>query len=148
MQVILKEKIRNLGDLGEIVHVKPGYARNFLIPQSKALFATKQNLLEFESKRAELEKIAAEKKTAAEQRAQKLAALNIIIEARAGEGGKLFGSIGTRDLAEAISAKGIEVGKHEVRLPEGVIRQIGEYDITLGLHSDVEIMLTIQVVAE
>ena len=148
MQVILKEKIRNLGDLGDTVNVKPGYARNFLLSQDKAMRATKANLEEFEARRAELEKIAAEKLQAAQSIAEKLAELSVVIQSKAGDGGKLFGSIGTRDIADAITAKGVEVAKHQVRMPEGVIRQIGEYELSLHLHTDVDVEIKVVVEAE
>lgn len=138
MEVILKEKIRNLGDLGQKVIVKAGYARNFLIPTGQALQATKQNLAVFEAERAKLEKLAKDKLELAQQKAEKLEALSITIASKAGEGGKLFGSIGTRDIAEAITQQGIEILKHEVRMPEGVIREIGEFEVVIHLHSDID----------
>jgi large subunit ribosomal protein L9 len=147
MQVILKEKIRNLGSLGECVNVKPGFARNYLIPQGKALMATKTNLAEFEAQRAEFEKQEAERLAKAQSQAEKIEALEIMIEAKAGEGGKLFGSIGTRDIADHISAKGVNVGKHQVRMPEGVIREIGEFDVAIHLHTDVDVTANVKVVA-
>jgi len=146
MQVILKEKIRNLGDLGETVNVKPGYARNFLLPNGKALRATTENVAVFEKQRAELEKAAAEKLTEAQTRAAKFADFSVTIASKAGEGGKLFGSIGTRDIADAVTAKGIALAKHEVRMPQGVIRQIGEYELQVQLHTDVS--TTIKVIVE
>ena len=148
MQVILREKIRKLGSLGELVGVKPGYARNFLIPQGKALMATKINMERFEAERAQLEKVAAELLAAAGVRVEQLKELVLKISASAGEGGKLFGSIGTRDIAEAITKLGVEVHKHEVRMPNGVIRQIGEYDVELHLHTDVDVVVKVQIVAE
>ena len=148
MQVILKEKIRNLGDLGENVRVKPGYARNYLIPQGKALRATKANIEVFEKQREALEKAAKEKLTAAEKQAEQLNDVAFTIKAKAGEGGKLFGSIGTRDVAEHVGAKGVEVAKHQVRMPTGVIREIGEYDITIQLHTDVDAKIKLVVEAE
>jgi large subunit ribosomal protein L9 len=149
MQVILKEKIRNLGSLGEVVSVKPGYARNFLLPLGKAMSANKENVAKFESYRAELEKAANERLTAAQAKAEKLNDIAITIAASAGEGGKLFGSIGTRDIAEAISAQsGVEVTKQEIRLSQGALRQIGEYEISLGLHTDVAVNVKIVIVAE
>jgi large subunit ribosomal protein L9 len=148
MQVILREKIRKLGNLGELVSVKPGYARNFLIPQGKALMATKANMERFEKERAELEKVAAELFAAATTRAEKLKELSITLSASAGEGGKLFGSIGTRDIAEAITKAGVEVHKHEVRMPHGIIRQIGEYELELHLHTDLDVLIKIHVIAE
>lgn len=142
MQVILQEKINKLGTIGDQVSVKAGYARNYLIPQNKAIAATKQNIASFEARRAELEKIASEKIAAAKERAEKIAALELVIEAKAGEGGKLFGSIGPRDVAEAISSMGITLEKREVNLPGGPIRMTGDYDVNLNLHS--EVALTVQ----
>lgn len=149
MEVILLEKVRNLGDLGEQIKVKSGYGRNFLIPQGKAVMATKDNVAKFEERRAELEAKAAEQLAAAEARAAKLAELaNVSITGQAGEGGKLFGSIGTGDIADAITAAGVEVSKSEVKLPEGSIRNIGEFELTIQLHTDVTQNVTIEVVAE
>lgn len=148
MQVILLEKIGKLGDLGDQVNVKSGYGRNFLIPFGKAVPATEDNVATFEARRAELEAAAAEKRAEAEARAEKLAEVAVNIEANAGEGGKLFGSIGTRDLAEAITAAGVEVSKSEVRMPEGPIREIGSYEIAIQVHSDVIQNVAVTVVAE
>lgn len=145
MQVILLEKVGNLGDLGDQVNVKSGFGRNFLIPYGKAVPATKANVAEFEARRAELEKAAAEKLAVAESRAESLNGLVVTIEANAGEEGKLFGSIGTRDLADAITAAGQEVAKSEVLLPDGAFREIGEYDVDLQLHSDVTVTVKIVV---
>lgn len=145
MQVILREKIRKLGDLGELVNVKPGFARNFLVPQGFAMQATKENLAKFEADRAELEKAAAEKVAAAQARAKQLSDKSITITAKTGDSGKLFGSIGTRDIAEALIENGIEVDKHEVRLPLGVIREIGQYDVVVHLHSDVDVTIHVRV---
>lgn len=149
MEVILLEKMRNLGALGEKVHVKSGYARNFLIPQGKAVYATKVNLAKFEQRRAELEKVAAEKLNDATARQQSLAALPVItIAAKAGDEGKLFGSIGTRDIVEAITKAGVEVEKREVNLSEGALRLLGEYEIVIELESDVTATVKINVVPE
>jgi len=145
MQVILREKVSNLGGLGKIVHVKSGYARNYLIPTGLALQATKANLVRFEEERAVLEKLAAEKQNAAESKAKKLEGMEIVISAHAGEGGKLFGSIGTRDIAEAVTAKGIAIDKHEVRMSQGVIRDLGQYDIQVHLHTEVEAKIIVHV---
>lgn len=147
MQVILLEKVGKLGDLGDQVNVKAGYGRNFLIPQGKAVPASEGNVAEFEARRAELEAAAAAKVAAAQGRADKLAGVVVTIEGNAGDEGKLFGSIGTRDIAEAISATGNEVSKSEVKMPEGVIRELGEYDIAVQLHSDVTTTVKV-VVAE
>ena len=138
MEVILLEKIANLGDLGEKVNIKAGYGRNYLIPQGKAVAATEEKIKEFEARRAELEKQAAEKLAAAQARAEAIGKLEITITHKAGEEGKLFGSIGTHDIAEAITTAGAAVEKSEVRMPDGVIRQIGEYEIDINLHTDVK----------
>jgi large subunit ribosomal protein L9 len=149
MEVILLEKVRNLGDLGEQIKVKSGYGRNFLIPQGKAVMATKDNVAKFEERRAELEAKAAEQLAAAEGRAAKLAELPAItMSANAGEEGKLFGSIGAGDIADAITAAGAEVAKSEVKLPEGSIRQTGEFELMIQLHTDVTQNVTVEVVAE
>lgn len=145
MQVILREKIRNLGDLGEKVNVKPGFARNFLVPKGFAMQATKDNLEKFEADRAELEKAAAAKVATATARAEELSGKTVVINAKTGDSGKLFGSIGTRDIAEALIAAGIEVNKHEVRLPTGVIREIGKYDVVVHVHSDVDATIKVHV---
>lgn len=149
MEVILLEKVANLGGLGDKVSVKPGFARNYLLPQGKATAATAENIAEFEARRAELERIAAEKRAAAQARADKLTALvEVSIAANSGEEGKLFGSIGTQDIADAITAAGVELNKSEVRLPTGTIRQTGEYEISLQLHSEVTTTIKLVVVAE
>ena len=149
MEVILLEKIKNLGDLGDRVKVRPGYGRNYLIPQGKAVPATPENIKRFEERRAELERAASEARAAAEARREKLEGLEVTIPARAGQEGKLFGSVGTQDIAEAVStAAGIEVERREVLMPEGPIRQTGEYEIELQLHSDVSAVVRIVVVPE
>lgn len=146
MEVILLEKIANLGNLGDKVAVKAGYARNFLLPFGKATPATADNVEAFEARRAELEKAAAERKGEAEARAAKLAELSVTITANAGEEGKLFGSIGTRDIADAVTAAGVELEKSEVRLPEGPLRTVGEFDVAVQLHTDVETTVKVVVV--
>lgn len=138
MQVILLERIGKLGNLGDVVKVKSGFGRNFLIPNGKAKPATEANIAEVEKRRADLEKVQAEQLAAAQARAEKLNGLAVTIATKAGDEGKLFGSVGTRDIAEAITAAGIEVQKSEVLLPNGVIRQTGEYDIAVRVHADVE----------
>ncbi len=149
MEVILLEKIGKLGDLGDKVIVKPGYGRNFLIPQGKAVPATEDNVAKFEAQRAELETAAAESIAAAEVRAGRIQELGVItITANAGEEGKLFGSVGTRDIADAVSAAGVELNKAEVRLPEGALRELGDYEIAVHLHSDVDAAIQLSVVAE
>ncbi|WP_455198372.1 50S ribosomal protein L9 [Kaarinaea lacus] len=148
MNVILLEKVRNLGELGEQVSVKSGYGRNFLIPQGKAIPANEENLAQLEARRAELEKAAAEKLAAAETRKAALDGLEITIRHQAGEEGKLFGSVGTIEIANAITDTGTEVVKSEVRLPEGALRQVGDYEIDIQLHTDVMATVKLSVVAE
>jgi len=149
MEVILLENIGNLGALGDKVDVKPGYGRNFLIPQGKAVPATGDNVAKFEARRAELETAAAEILAAAAARGDAMSALGSIdIAATAGEEGKLFGSVGTRDIAEALTAAGCEVDKAEVRLPEGVIRELGEFEVMIQLHAEVTASVAINIVAE
>ena len=148
MEVILLENVGNLGSLGDKVDVKSGYGRNFLIPQGKAVPATEDNVAKFEARRAELEAAAQAALSAAEQRAAAVVELaSVSIEATAGEEGKLFGSVGTRDISEAITAAGVEVDKSEVRLPEGVIRELGEYEVMLQLHGNVATNIAVSVVA-
>lgn len=148
MEVILLEKMRNLGVLGEKVKVKPGFARNFLIPQGKAVYATDANIAKFEQRRAELEKVAAEKLKEATARQQQLLALSVVtLKAKAGEEGRLFGSIGTRDIADAITHAGVAVEKREVQLSEGSLRLVGEYDITIELESDVTAIVKLNIVS-
>jgi large subunit ribosomal protein L9 len=148
MEVILLEKVANLGNLGDKVTIKSGYGRNYLVPQGKAVAATAKKIAEFEERRAELEKAAAEKLLAAQSRAAELAKLSIVITHKAGEEGRLFGSVGTHTIAEAITAAGVEVAKHEVRLPHGVIRHLGSYDVDIHLHTDINAVLSIKVAAE
>jgi large subunit ribosomal protein L9 len=149
MNVILLENIGSLGGLGDQVQVKSGYGRNFLIPQGKAVPATPDNVAAFEARRAELERAAAEALTAAQKRAEALQGLGTItIEANAGDEGKLFGSIGTRDIADAVTAAGCELDKSEVRLPEGPLRETGEYEIALQVHADVMVEIQVSVVPE
>lgn len=149
MEVILLEKVRNLGGLGDQVKVKSGYGRNFLIPKGKAVMATKENVARFEERRAELEAKADEQLAAAQGRAEKLAGLGVVaIVARAGEEGKLFGSVTASDVADAVTAAGVEVAKSEVKMPEGALRQIGEFELMVQLHTDVAQNITVQVVAE
>ena len=149
MEVILLDKVGKLGKIGDKVNVKAGYGRNFLIPQGKAVFATAENLSAFEARRAELEAAAAEQRSSAEARGQQLAALAaIVIASNAGDEGKLFGSIGTRDIADAITAAGVEVCKSEVKLPEGALRETGEFEIDIQLHSEVTQPIKLTIVAE
>ena len=148
MEVILLDNIANLGGLGDRVSVKAGYGRNYLVPQGYALPATKANIEEFEKRRAELEKQAAERLAAAEARKATIDGASVTIARKAGDEGKLFGSVGTADIAEALTAAGTEVDKSEVRMPEGVFRATGVYDIAIHLHADVDATVTINVVAE
>jgi large subunit ribosomal protein L9 len=148
MEVILLQKVANLGNIGDRVKVKPGFGRNYLLPQGKAALATAANVAKFEERRADLEKRAADDVAAARTRAARLEGHALTITAKVGGEGKLFGSIGTADIAEALSADGIEVERSEVRLPGGPIRLVGEHHVKVHLHSDVEVDLTVTVVAE
>lgn len=148
MEVILLEKITNLGSLGDKVNVKNGYARNYLIPKSKAVVATAKKIAEFEAKRAELEKVAAEKLQEAQARSEALGKLQIVINHKAGDEGRLFGSVGTHAIADAITKAGVVVDKHEVRLPHGTIRHLGDFEVHLHLHSDVNAVCAVKIVAE
>jgi large subunit ribosomal protein L9 len=148
MEVILLDNIGKLGNLGDQVTVKPGYGRNYLVPYGLAVPATKDNIAAFEAQRAELEAQAAERRAEAEARAAQVNDIELSLVAKAGEEGKLFGSIGPRDLADAIASAGIDVAKSEVRMPEGPIRATGEYDIVLHLHAEVEATVRVVVVAE
>ena len=148
MQVILLEKMQNLGELGDEVNVKPGFARNFLIPQSKAVPATPQHRAEFEARRAELEREQADVLTVAQSKAEAIEGLSISISRKAGEEGRLFGSVGTMDIAEALRAAGHEVERSAVRLPIDTIRQTGEYPVQIHMHADVEATVTVVVEPE
>lgn len=149
MEVILLEKTRNLGNLGDKVKVRSGYGRNFLIPQGKAVPATESNIKHFQERRAELEKQANENLAAAQVRAEKLAEIAAVtVPAKAGDEGKLFGSVGTRDIADAITAAGLQVSKAEVLMPNGLIRNVGDFEVTLQLHSDVAATIKVSVVPE
>lgn len=148
MQVILLEKIRGVGNLGEAVEVKPGYARNFLIPKNKAVFSTTENLKLVEQRRAELEAKADQALVDAKTRAEKLAGLKVTIAAHSSDEGKLFGSVGVREISIAITEAGVSVTKQEIRLGEGPIRTIGEHVVAIGLHSDVVVDFTVTIVAE
>lgn len=147
MNVILLEKVQNLGSLGDQVSVKAGYARNFLIPQGKAKPATKENLAEFEAMRAELEKAAAAELAVAQGVYENLNGQVVTIESVAGDEGKLFGSVGTQDISDALKASGFEVERRDVRMPEGAIRHVGTYEIDIQLHSDVVAAITVEVKA-
>lgn len=148
MEVILLEKVVNLGNLGDKVTVKSGYGRNFLVPQGKAVLATTKKIAEFEMRRAEIEKAANEKLVAAQSRGEALGKLQIVIAHKAGEEGRLFGSVGTHTIADAIIAAGEHVEKQDVRLPHGAIRHIGEYNVDIHLHTDVIANVLIKVVPE
>jgi len=148
MQIILLEKVANLGQLGDVVKVKNGYARNFLIPQGKAKRATENNLKEFEARRAELEAKQAEILADAKVRAEKLVDAVITIEQKAGVDGRLFGSVTNVDVADAVTAFGVEIKRFEVRLPNGPFKAIGEYDIEIALHHDVVSPIKVVVVAQ
>ena len=148
MDVILLEKVDRLGGLGDVVSVKPGFARNFLLPQAKAKVASEANIKELEARRAELEARAKELLAEAEARKARLDGLAVSVTSKSGTEGKLFGSVGTTDIADAITATGIEVAKKEIRLPTGAIRQAGEYDIDLHLHSDVNATIKLTVIGE
>ncbi len=149
MDVILLEKVGKLGAIGDKVAVKAGFGRNFLIPQGKAVFATEANLADFEQRRAELEAAAADKLGNAEARAAQLAQLaSVTISAVAGDEGKLFGSIGARDIAAAVSSAGVELAKSEVKMPEGPLRELGEFEVTIQLHSDLSTSIQVVVAEE
>ena len=149
MEVILLENISNLGVLGDKVNVKAGFGRNYLVPHGKAVPATAANTAEFEARRADLEAAASATQSAAETRAEAINALGLIsIPANAGEEGKLFGSVGTRDIAEAVNAAGCEIDKSEVRLPDGALRELGEYEIAIQVHGEVTAAVAIAVIPE
>lgn len=148
MEVILLEKVANLGNIGDRVKVKPGFGRNFLLPKGKATLATEANIARFEARRAELESKQAAELAAAQARAERLAQLQLRIPAKAGSEGKLFGSLGTVDVAEACTAAGCAVERSEVRLPAGPIRSTGEHQVDLHLHADVTVSITLTVVSE
>jgi large subunit ribosomal protein L9 len=148
MEIILLDKVGRLGNIGDKVTVKSGYGRNFLLPQGKAIAATAKNIADFEVRRAELEAAAAGKIGEANARAETLAELTVTIAANAGDEGRLFGSVGTRDIADAITAAGVAVAKSEVRLPQGVLREIGQYDIDVQLHPEVVQVVKLVVVGE
>ena len=148
MEIILLEKIANLGAMGEKVNVKPGYGRNYLIPQGKAAAATAENIADYEARRAELEKASADALTAANARRDELLDKVITITSHAGEEGKLFGSVGTADIAHALAESGTAVERHEVRLPEGAFRVVGEHDVLLQLHTDVNVTIKLLIEAD
>lgn len=148
MEVILLERVGRLGTVGDRVDVRPGYGRNYLLPQGKAITATANNIAEFEARRAELEAAAGERKKNAETRAEQLQELVVTIAANAGDEGKLFGSVGARDIADAVTEAGVKVAKSEVKLPSGTLREVGEYDVDIQLHEDVLQSVKVVVVAQ
>ena len=148
MDVILLQKVANLGAIGDRVKVKSGYGRNYLLPSGRATAATPANVARFEARRAELERMAAEELASAQQRAESLRDFRLSITAKAGAEGKLFGSVGTNDIAEGCTAAGHKVSRAEVRLSTGPLRAVGEYQVPLHLHTDVEVPLTVIIVAE
>ena len=148
MQVILLEKVTNLGGLGDVVKVRDGFARNFLIPQGKAKRATRDNLAQFEQRRAELEQAQSAQLTAAQEKASKLEGLTVQIAQKAGVDGKLFGSVTNADVAEALKTQGYDVPKANVRMPQGPLKNIGEHPLKVALHTDVVVTITVSVVPE
>ncbi len=148
MQIILLEKVVNLGGLGDVVKVKDGYARNFLIPQGKAKRATQSNLAEFESRRADLERAHAEKLVAAQELAAKLEGVTVKVARKAGMDGRLFGSVGNADIAEGLVAQGFDIDRAAIRMPDGPLKQVGEVQLEVALHSDVLATITVAVVGE
>ncbi|MCF6775900.1 50S ribosomal protein L9 [Thiotrichales bacterium 19X7-9] len=148
MEIILKEKVENLGKLGDMVRVRAGYARNYLIPYGKAVQATAENVKAFEAQKAELERLENERIVKAQADAEQIQSKSFEIKAQAGEGGKLFGSVGTKEVADIVKeTSGIEVERRHVRMPEGTIRQIGEYQVSIHLHTGVDVTVTIVVAA-
>jgi large subunit ribosomal protein L9 len=148
MNVILLDKVENLGAMGELVSVKPGYGRNYLIPSGKAALATHDNIKEFESRRVELEKKSAEEMAAAKARAELVQGMELVIPANVGSEGKLFGSVGPVDITEAFSKVGVEVLRAEIRMPDGPIHETGDFSIGLHLHTDINVDVTVKVVPE
>lgn len=148
MQIILLEKVVNVGDLGEVVKVKQGYARNYLIPQGKAKRATPENIKQIEEKRAELEKVAAQRLATAEEQAAKIEGMQIRVTQKAGVDGRLFGSVTNVDIVDALGAQGVTIEKGAIRMPEGPLKHIGEFPLVVGLYLDVTANITVTVVAE
>jgi len=148
MNVILLDNVENLGSIGDLVSVKAGYGRNFLLPKGKAALATKDNIKDFEAKRVDLEKAAAEERASAKARAELVQGMELVIAANAGPEGKLFGSIGPIDIADAFSKVGVEVGRSEIRLPDGPLHETGDFSVGLHLHSEINVDITVKVVAE
>jgi large subunit ribosomal protein L9 len=148
MEIILLQKVANLGNIGDRVKVKSGFGRNYLLPQGKATVATPENIARFEARRTELENAAREHFASAEQRAGQLKEFKLVIPAKAGTEGKLFGSVGTSDIAEAATRAGITIQRSEVRLPNGALRTIGDHTVTLHLHADIDVPLAVSIVPE
>ncbi len=148
MNVILLEAVENLGSIGDLVKVKPGYGRNYLLPQGKAALATPKNIKEIEKRRVELEKVAAEELAKARERAKAFQDLEVVIHANAGSEGKLFGSVGPIDIVEALAAVQVEAERAEIRMPEGPIQEVGEFPIGVHLHSEVDAEILVKVVGE
>ena len=148
MNVILLDKVENLGDIGDLVTVKPGYGRNYLLPSGKASLATPENIAEFEARRTDLEKHAAEELTAANARAELVQGMELVIQANVGPEGKLFGSVGPIDIADACEKVGVEIARSEVRMPDGPIHEVGDFTVGLHFHSDVNAEITVKVVAD
>ena len=148
MNVILLDNVENLGGIGDLVSVKAGYGRNYLLPQGKAALATKDNMAEFEARRDGLEKAAAEELTAAKARAELIEGMELVISANVGAEGKLFGSIGPIDITEAFSKVGVDVQRSEIRMPDGPIHEVGEFTIGVHLHTEINAAVTVKVVAE
>jgi len=148
MDVILLDKVENLGVIGDLVTVKPGYGRNFLLPKGKAALATKDNIAEFAARRVGLEKAAAEDMTAATARADLVRGMELVIPANVGSEGKLFGSVGPIDIAEAFAKVGVEVARSEIRMPDGPIHEMGDFSVGLHLHSEVNVDVVVKVVAD
>ena len=148
MQVILLEKVANLGELGSVVKVREGFARNFLIPQGKAKRATKENLAEFEQRRSELEKAQSQQLSAAQEKAAKLDGLTVEVAQKAGVDGKLFGSVTNADISEALQKQGFEVPKAVIRMPQGPLKAVGEHPLKIALHTDVIVTVNVSVVGE
>ena len=148
MQIILLDKVVNLGGLGDVVKVKDGYARNYLIPQGKAKRATQANLAEFEARRAELERLQAEKRAQAQDLAARLEGVSVKVARKAGMDGRLFGSVTNADVAEALAAQGFEIERGAIRMPEGPLKTVGEFPLEIGLHSDVVATITVEVQGE
>ena len=148
MEVILLEKVANLGNIGDRVKVRSGFGRNFLLPHGKATLATPDNVAKFEARRAELERVAQEQLSSAQQRSERLQDFKLTITAKAGTEGKLFGSIGTADIAEAVTRAGHPLARSEVRMPNGALRTVGEHSVSLHLHADIDLKLPVTIIAE